>query len=175
MNPNPQNTPYPPQQPYPQQPYPSQQPYPPQQPYPQQQPYPPQQPYPQQQTPVYSPPPEQTMQYQQVINPTMIQAVWVESPLPDHMLFLDSPGGAIIRPLHHSYYPPVDRIVFDRVGNPFKSIYPQAQTTSQVITQETEKLNKKLQPVADDLNRLGNQISKDLGKLSKSLFGSSHK
>lgn len=171
----------PPQQP--QQPYNQQYPYaaPPAQPiqplYPENTAYPqsPQPQYP----PPYAPPPQQTapqspnpqqppLNPEKYKHPTKIEAVWVESELPEHMLFLDKPGGKIIKPYRGAFYPPVDQVVYDRNGIPFVSIYPKTKNSSQKIAKETEKLNKAVvKPLGKELNKLNDEINKGVRSIAK--------
>ena len=51
-----------------------------------------------------------------------VEAIWVESPLPEFMYFLNS-NGTVIEPQLNSFYPPVGPIVYDRNGHPFKAVY----------------------------------------------------
>ncbi|EAY23350.1 hypothetical protein TVAG_070130 [Trichomonas vaginalis G3] len=88
-------------------------------------------------------PEEQPQPQPQIQYPGYIRnlATWVDSPLPDIMLFFDK-DGKVIEPHKNNYYPPVGKTVYDRNGNPFKAIYPEPETVQQRAIQESTKFDQ---------------------------------
>lgn len=107
--------------------------------------------------------------YQRIdVYPTPIEAVWVESPLPDFMLFLDSPDGQIIKEKKGAYYPPVEQVVYDRKGNPFISFHPAPKTAEQKLAQANEKANLSVvKPIEQGFKDFANRVKENVDKSIK--------
>lgn len=102
--------------------------------------------------------------------PTTIVAIWVETTVPDHMLFYKKPFGKVIKPKPKTYYPPPQIVVYDKEGKPFISIFPKAKTYEQENAQTTQQFEKDiLKPLDKGFRKFGKVLSKEIRKIQEQL------
>lgn len=90
-----------------------------------------------------------------------VQAVWVESELPESMYFFDAKG-QVIKPSKNTYYPPVGPVVYDREGHPFVSVHPEAKSTLQTIQQALTNFEQKhMKPLVNDMQEAINEYREE--------------